>query len=945
MSRPHPQKPAAAGSRLRWLAVLPAACLWLAARADDSELFERRIRPLLAERCAECHGEKKHKGGLRLDRAGAWLAGGDSGPAIVPGDVERSRLIQAVRWDDSDLQMPPKNRLPPAEVALLEDWVRRGAPAPADGPAAASSRETRLSRTNHWAYLPLRRDPPPAVRDPDWSVGPVDRHILAALEASGMRPSPPADAATLGRRLHFALTGLPPAPEELDAFARDFGADPDGASGRLTDRLLASPRFGERWGRHWLDVVRFAESVTLRGLIFREAWRYRDYVITAFNEDRPFDEFVREQLAGDLMGGAGLDQRQRRMVAITFLALGNTNLEEQDKRQLDLDVVDEQLDVMGKAFLGQTLGCARCHDHKFDPIPTRDYYALAGILAGTRLLEHANVSAWTERPLPLADGESAKLAAHEAEVAALRARVDRLKTGLKDAAGGTKSAQVVGPADLPGIVVDDAEALAVGEWTPSTHERPFIGSGYRHDGASGKGAKTLTFQPSLPGAGIYEVRLAYTAGSNRSGAVPVTVASAEGERTVLVDERLSPPVEGRFVSLGRHRFEASGAAYVLVSNAGTTGHVVADAVQFLPEDNPGTVPAPSAGEEDRAADLERELRQAEADLKSRLETGPRRPMVMAPVESGATNLPVHRRGSVHNLGEVVPRGVLSVAFRLPAGPMPADQSGRRELADWIASDRNPLTARVFVNRVWHWLFGAGLVRSVDNFGITGDAPTHPALLDSLAAEFVDHGWSVKWLVRELVTSRTWRQAAGPAVAGDPENRLLGRFSPRRLDAESLRDTLLSVSGRLRLEPGRGPTFEPGRAADYGFTNAPPVRSVFLPVFRNALPELLTTFDFADPGMVTGARHISTVAPQALFLLNHPFVRDCARKAAERLLARELASDEARLRWCCLACLGRTPTESERTLVRRALAANPEAVAGWTEVFHALFASLDFLHLR
>lgn len=924
--------------------------------ASDLEFFEKQVRPLLADRCYECHGSKKQQGGLRLDTAAGRTRGGDSGPAWVAGNPAASRLVQAVRWGDPDLQMPPKKPLPDEEVRILEEWVQRGAPAP-EFDLDPWETVSPLSRTQHWAYQPVQAAPIPVVQDPTWPRNPLDSFTLARLEAEGMTPAPDAPAGALARRLFFDLIGLPPSPDQLAAFQAAVERDRTAAITALVDDLLASPQFGERWARHWFDVVRFAESVTLRGFIFPEAWRYRDYVIDAFNRDLPFDQFVREQIAGDLLGGDSVEERQRRLAATTFLALGNTNLEEQDKRQLEMDVIDEQLDVLGKAFLGQAFSCARCHDHKFDPVPTRDYYALAGILASTRLLEHANVSRWVERPLPLPETEEAAMRAHEEQVAALAAEIEAVKAELKQITdtAPAKAVPVVAAHELPGTVVDDSAAIAVGEWRPSTHTRPFIDQGYLHDDASGKGAKTLTFHPDLAETGLYEVRLAYPSGENRARAVPVTIFSADGEVTVTVNQQERPPVEGRFVSLGRHHFEAQGAGFVLVSNEGTTGHVVADAVQFLrvdlaaatdssvsPEDSPS--PADSTGPS-RIAELERRLPELEEARKQKLATGPRRPRVMAPTEAEPVNLPIHHRGSVHHRGEVVPRGVWSLAFSAPVGAMPSDASGRRELADWLTAPENPLTARVFVNRVWHWLFGAGLVRSVDNFGTTGEAPSHPELLDYLATRFTEQGWSVKGLIRPLVQSRTYQQAVAPATETDPLNRWLGHSSRRRLEAECLRDAMLALSGELDLSPPAGPTFDPQRTADYGFHSADRRRSLYLPVFRNALPEMLTVFDFADPSRVVGMRDQSTVAPQALFLMNHAFVRECAQAAARRWMETPQRQKADRLKDVGQATLGRPLTPGEESLLRTSLQQANDALDGWTEVFHALFCSLDFRYLE
>ena len=363
--------------------------------------FEQKIRPTLVKECYACHssGSKTPKGGLRVDTSEGLRKGGDSGPAIVAGKPAESLLLDALRHDG--IEMPPKKKLPDAVIADFERWVKIGAPDPRGG-ATAPALIPAWGGINvdagrkFWAYQPPRWREPPTVSDTAWPATDIDRFLLVALEAQNIRPTDEADRATLERRLFFDLIGLPPTPEDVDAFVNDPSPV---AYETLVDRLLASPHFGERWGRHWLDVARFAESLTLRGLILSPAWRYRDYVIDAFNADMPFDQFVREQIAGDLLPAPSRDDRRRQQVAASFLVLGNTNLEEQDKNQLVMDVVDEQLDTIGRAFLGQTLGCARCHDHKFDPIPTRDYYAMAGILRNVKTLEHANVSKWLEKPL------------------------------------------------------------------------------------------------------------------------------------------------------------------------------------------------------------------------------------------------------------------------------------------------------------------------------------------------------------------------------------------------------------------------------------------------------------------------------------------------------------------------------------------------------------------
>jgi len=939
--------------RTRWLVALTS--LWVgttvtAAEPDPAalEFFEKRIRPALAQHCYECHsGDKQVKGGLRLDLRQGWMNGGDSGPAIEPGNPDESLLIEVIRYT-GDLQMPPKGKLPENVIRDFEQWVKLGAADPREGEIRSASRsgiDLEAGR-QHWSYqLPQRHDMP-AVQDREWPRNEVDYFILSRLEDAGLRPAADADRTTLVRRLYFDLIGLPPTPEQIDAFLQDTSAN---AYERLVDDLLASPHFGERWGRHWLDVARYAESVTLRGLIFKEAWRYRDYVIQTFNEDRPYADFVRQQVAGDLLPSDSLEEAQRNRIATTFLMLGNTNLEEQDKKQLRMDVVDEQLDTLGKAFLAQTIGCARCHDHKFDPISARDYYALAGILRSTRCMEHANVSKWVEQPLPLTSEEEAVYRQHESEIAALEAEIAAMKKGT--------GKPIIATKELPGIVIDDSEARKVGEWEHSKYSNRYIGSGYLHDQNQGKGQKSLTFLPELPKAGTYEVRLAYTPGGNRSTKVPVTIFSADGEETVFVNQQQTPPVEGRFVSLGKHQFEPTGQGFVLISNEGTTGHVIADAVQFLPVDGEAATTSQNQLAAASADERMEKLKELEAELKERRAKGPQRPMVMgvqeeAPQEIGDTR--VHIRGLVHNLGEPVPRGFIQVATYGTPPEIPENESGRRQLGDWLASSNNPLTARVMVNRVWHWLMGSGIVRTTDNFGTVGERPSHPELLDDLAVRFMEENWSVKQLVRRIVLSRTYRQStvADPkSLATDPENRLFSRRNRRRLEAECIRDAILATSGQLQLDIG-GPTFDTTLGADYAFKHKDTRRSVYAPVFRNSLPELFLAFDFADPSIVTGVRNVSTVAPQALFLMNHPFVQEQARHAARRLLAEESLDDRGRIARAYRLTFGRLPSEVETDLALSYVTSphaegekNLSEEETWARFYQVLFAAIDFRYVN
>ncbi len=931
-------------------------------RADEgTDFFEKKVRPLLEQHCLECHSPaKKVKGGLRLDSREGWAKGGDAGPAIVPGDPEKSLLIEAVRYKNTDLQMPEKRKLPDAEIAILEQWVKMGAPDPRTGGAVAK-KQTGMSVEDgkkFWSYTPPKKVAPPAVKDTAWPRGDIDRFILAEMEKKGVKPAPDAAPGALLRRITYNLTGLPPTQEQMDAFEKTVKVNRQTAVEQLVDGLLASKQFGETWGRHWLDVARFAESSGGgRTLLFKDAWRYRDYVIESVNADVPVDRFIREQIAGDLLPAESPAAKRRNLSATAFLALGPTNYEEQQKQQLRFDIIDEQLETIGRAFLGQTIGCARCHDHKFDPIPQRDYYALAGILANTRTLFNYtdNVARWNIAPLP-GDGDDEKaLHAHEAKVAALEKEVEAAKAELaklsKNVAQETvKPGEAIAPADLPGIVLDDADAKIVGEWKPSKHVRSFIGAGYISDNNTGKGEKTVTFTPMLPKMGRYEVRLAYTHLANRANNVRVTIFHADGEDTVYVDETEAPPIDGRFISLGKFRFEKDGAGYVLVSNEGTKGFVTVDALQLLPEGE-AVAANPKAEKEDPAREAaSKRMKKLDAELKKLVKDGPKRPMTMTVFDDDKiSDTEIRVRGIEKQRGEAVPRGFLQVALRKPAPAIPANQSGRIEFADWIASAENPLTSRVLVNRVWAWLFGTGIVRTVENLGTTGEKPSHPELLDYLAVRFTEEGWSLKKLVREIVLSHTWQLAAEKSGAADPENRLFAHANRRRLDAEQIRDTILAVSGELKLDylgPNIGGAGDidannfSAQNTEYSYVYADTRRSVYTPAFRNKRLELFEVFDFGDINASIGQRNASTVAPQALFFLNNQFVIEQARAAAAKTLE---APENERITSLFRRTLGRPPTEQERQKCVRFLGSEA-SLEKWAQIHQTLFACVDFRYL-
>ncbi|MCI0461933.1 MAG: DUF1553 domain-containing protein [Gemmataceae bacterium] len=933
------------------------------AAADDPgiEFFEKKIRPVLVEHCQECHSpaRKKQRGGLYLDTRDALRKGGDSGPVLVPGKPEDSLLIKAIRYHDPDLRMPPKGKLPPAVVSDFEKWVAMGAPDPRTGNAKVAWKELDLEAgRKFWAFQPPRASPLPAVKNPSWARSPIDRFILARLESQNLQPAPDADRATLIRRAYFTLIGLPPTPEEIDAFVKDRSSD---AFVKVVDRLLASPHFGERWGRHWLDVARYADSSGGgRSLIFKDAWRYRDYVIDAFNADMPYDQFILEQIAGDLLNAKTPEERRRLLIATALLLLGPTNYERQDKPVLEMDIIDEQLDTLGKAFLGMTIGCARCHDHKFDPLPQKDYYALAGILKSTKWIVHSNVSKWSEQPLPVSGELARQIKQHESAVAALRRELDLARAAEKKA--GKLPAVVKGepldPRTLPGIVLDDAQAKVVGTWRHSKFSGNYIGQGYLYDDRARKEDKTLTFVPDFPKAGFYEVRLAYVPHENRATNVPVRVFHADGEETVRVNQRLAPSIDGRFVPLGRYRFERGDQWFVMVSTDKANGHVVADAVQFLPDEPIGARSVSEGPAKGKALPSSRDL---EAQLKRLLASGPERPLAMA-VSEGEKVEDCHLcvRGNFHNPGPKVPRGFLQVmtarGATAPGGALhiAAKESGRRQLATWLTSKDNPQTARVMVNRIWHHLFGTGLVRTVDNFGATGETPSHPELLDHLALRFVEQGWSVKKLIREILLSRAWQMSAEPASPQvierarkvDPENRLLWKANRKRLDAESIRDSILTVSGKLERTSG-GPSIRKGTAIEREYRFDDTRRSVYTPVFRNRLLELFEVFDFADPNVCNGRRNVSTVPTQALYLMNSPFVLEQARHAADRLLALPGLDDAGRLERAYREALGRLPTERERQLALEFLrgVAADERRAAWGQLLQVVFGCVDFRYVN
>jgi len=923
--------------------------------------FESQVRPLLVKHCYECHSEEagKQKGGLWLDRKAGWETGGDGGPSIIPGNPDASLLIHSIRYGDENLQMPPKSKMTTEEIAVLEQWVAMGAPDPRDTALAAVVRKGEIdyaAARQGWAFRPVVKAASPEVATKDWPLDPVDSFVLAKLEEKQLNPAPAAEPAALLRRLHYDLTGLPPTAEETQAFVDDPSRE---HFVRIVDELLARPAFGEKWGRHWLDVARYADSNGGdRNYTFYQAWRYRNHVIDAFNRDQFYHEFVREQIAGDLMPSDDPATTRRRLIASTFLALGPKMLTERDKEKLWLDTVDEQVDTMGRAFLGLTLGCARCHDHKFDPVSQEDYFALAGIFRSTEIVTGTrngcvNVASWIERPLPGPNGVDPELA-KQVERLELAMRLVVEKSYMKKA-GGKMTADNL---PLAGVVYDESDAEVVGVWPSSNLSPNRFGAHYLRDDKEGKGEKRVIFRGSLPESGLYEVRVAYSAGPNRAEKVPIIVKSRAGNQTVHLDQTKTPSVAGLFETIGQFDFEKGGECSVTIETTGTEGrYVLVDAVQFIAVRDLAReqeqLNAATGGESDplfrmSEGDLKKTLDKLIAELKDK-------DVAMAPRDAKEpADIHLRIRGETGQLGPVVARGFPKLLSNQETQIAPGT-SGRRELADWLTGEAGGLLDRVYVNRVWGHLFGRGLVESVDNFGRLGTGATHPELLDWLAATFREEGGSTKQLVRRLVLSRTYFLGANPdksLVAADPENELFGRHARRRLTAEEIRDSVLFFSGRLDPTPGGATASAIGIDLDDPLSYEKDAkRTVYLPVARNNPSGELALFDGANPDLVTGQRNDTTVPTQALYLLNSEFLLKEAKAVAKSAM-KPGALPGTEVDQLYRTLLGRAPDPVER---ERALGLVASLSGGGEELdqveeavghlAHLLMASTEFLYLE
>lgn len=900
------------------LALFASGLMLHANNSQGLEYFETHIRPLFVEYCYECHSgdSEKLQANLYLDSRTGWQTGGDSGPAIIPGRPEDSLLFQAISHTNSDLEMPPKNRLSEPEIEHLKSWITMGAPDPRDGEVKKSATQIDLKKGRQfWSFQPPVAHPIPKPRDAVWPTNDIDRFILARLEAQKKTPARAASKPTLLRRVYFDLIGLPPSPDELKAFLQDKSEQ---AFGNVVAGLLARPEFGERWGRHWLDITRFAESSGGgRSLVFPDAWRFRDYVIDSFNNDKPYHQLVREHLAGDLLPHSSPTQRNSQLIGSGYLVLGALNYELQDHELLKMEFVDEQIDTVGRTFLGMTLGCARCHDHKFDPVPTSDYYALAGIFQSTRSMGKGSaasgVTSFATTPLEISN--HAEISQLRSSIVSLKKQIDTLKSSpdLKN---------------FPGIIIDSTEAKLTGKWKESTATKPWIGKSYLHDENTGKGEKRAKFTTTLGGNRDYEVLVAYSSGPNRAKNVPVTIHHAEGTTTVIIDQSKQASIWETFTSVGTFPFSSEKPASIVISTEKTTAHVIADAVAFIA---PNSVIPPKTKPDLKK--LEIRHKSLAAKLKKL------QPVTMAPTEAETiADGHVHIRGQVRNKGAQVPRGFITVASQAGTShEIPEGHSGRLELAEWITDPQHPLTSRVMVNRIWKYLLGEGIVRTVDNFGKTGELPSHPKLLDHLAIQFTKNNWSIKSLIREIVLSRTYQLSSKTADNSDPENRFFGRAHRKRLEAEAIRDTALHISGRFDPFKG-GPTIRNAGQYDLNYSFDSNRRSVYVPWFRNSMLPIFEVFDAPNPNLVVGRRSTTNLPTQALFLMNSSFIREQSELTAKRLLAEAGTVEDT-----YLLILSRPPSESELLSTQTFLASFPsdQKVEAWTQLAQALFSTIDF----
>jgi hypothetical protein len=900
--------------RMKWTTrcrlVLPAASALLSTSvvagigAPQSDLFETRIRPVLARNCYSCHTGSR-LGGLRLDSREGLLTGGNSGPAIVPGDPDRSLLVQAVKHAHERLKMPMgAKKLEESEIADLVVWVRSGAPwgeSPPVPPAASEEAQGGITSEQRafWSFQPVKRPAPPAVRDPSWVRSDLDAFVLRALEDRGMRPAPAADRRSLLRRVYFDLIGLPPTPEEVDAFVRDGSSR---AFAEVIDRLLASPRYGERWGRYWLDVARYSDDKLdpTGEKPYENSFRYRDWVIRAFNSDMPYDLFVKAQLAGDLM-----DPDPEKYAP----GLGLYGLSPQFQ--------DDRVDVTTRGFLGLTVACAQCHDHKFDPIPTKDFYGLQGIFKSTEeyefpLAEASVVTRW--------DGYKRQI---EDQERVIKDWVAETGDQLAQMLAAQTVAYMLGAARVSDSAQPDPQAVADAEKL----DRETLDRWIEYLKRPEKDHPFLNEWSALRKRGARPEELERAAAAFRETALAVF----REKRTIDIKNEVT--LGGR-LEIGKDNGILANAVLVSLERD----------KYFLWKDLYGPTGLFRYGNRkiDRflSGEWKNHLESLRAEL-ARLKTaqGPQYPFLHAVRDvKNPRNLRVALRGNPDTPGDEAPRRSLSILA--DGAPRPFTKgSGRLELAESIVDPKNPLTARVMVNRIWQHHFGRGIVATPSDFGTRGRPPSHPALLDHLAVQFVRDGWSIKRMHRRIMLSATYRQSSAAATRdsdtdADAADASFSPYPVRRLDAEAIRDAMLFVAGTLDRTPAGPHPFPPVDKWSFSIHNPYYAayesnrRSVYLMVQRQKRHPYLALFDAADPNVSTDARAVTVTPAQALYLMNGAFVHEQSAALARRILAEGAGADddEGRLRFAHNLTTARDPDADAIAAAKRFLAAYREKLA-------------------
>ncbi len=956
---------------------------------EQIEFFERKIRPLLVEHCHDCHGEDEQEGGLSLTHRASLLRGGDNGPALEPGHPEKSLLIEAIHYGPDSFQMPPDGKLPDEAIATLVKWVKIGAPWPAEtaAPEDATSSESVLDR-DLWAFHPLAEPSIPTVADTSWPSSPIDFFILARLEAEGLSPTKPTDCRTWIRRVTFDLVGLPPKPQDVRAFVND--ASPE-AFEKVVNRLLDSPHYGERWGRHWLDLVRFAETYGHEfDYDIPGAFRYRDYVIRAFNADVPYDQFLTEHIAGDMLQSPRrhpLEGFNESILGTAFFHFGEAKHSPVDIRGDEAERIDNQIDVLSKTFLGVTVACARCHDHKFDPIATEDYYALAGFLQSSRYQQ-----AFIDDPAPnlaIIDEIQVLLDKRTAVARQLRQASEageRNELTVIDASKSLRDdsleaeTQTYATFDGPDFEAWYVTGLAFGP-APNTPQAVIHGgrsiSGWVEGGLadSGRYAEQLQGVLRSPTFTIQHPRVWYR-------------LSGKGTINMVVDSHrlISGPLHGSlrlnvdqpslfaWVSQDLTDYQSHKAYIEIIDDDNQS--IIVDTVAFGGSKPPSDereihselesstvsneTPTIRTVDETSVANLQTTINELDSqieDLRKQL-----RPSRRAPAMADGTpeDERVHIRGSHLRLGDVVSRRLLSVLAGNDQEPLNKD-CGRLALAHRMLDAGRPLVARVMVNRLWQHHFARGLVATSDNFGQLGEEPTHPELLDYLAGRFISDGWSLKKLHRLMVLSSTYRMASRADATSDeqdPTNRFLHRMPIVRLEGEAIRDAMLSVSGSLNAEmfgPSIPPHLTPfmagrGRPKKSGPLDGKGRRSIYINVRRNFLTPLLLAFDYPEPFTTIGRREASNVPAQALIMLNNPLVHSLSESWARRIVEGPIDDLDGRIVAMYERAFSRPPTSNELAAAsefveERLKEYDGDELRAWRDFCHVTFNLKEFVFVR